>query len=108
MQQNLISKTEKVVDTSKFAKQVDLASLKSDVDDLDIDKLKAVPGDTYKVTNVIENDAIKKTVYNELVKKVYAFQTIDTGDLVKKVDYNTKIDEFERKKKPNHDEYIIT
>ena len=31
------------VDTSKFAKKVDLASLKSNVDKLDIDKLKNVP-----------------------------------------------------------------
>ena len=31
------------VDTSKFAKNVDLGSLKSNVDKLDIDKLKHVP-----------------------------------------------------------------
>ena len=31
------------VDTSKFAKKVDLANLKSNVDKLDIDKLKNVP-----------------------------------------------------------------
>ena len=33
------------VDTSKFAKNVDLASLKSNVDKLDTDKLKNVPTD---------------------------------------------------------------
>ena len=32
-----------VIDTSKFAKKIDLGSLKSDVDKLDIDKLKNVP-----------------------------------------------------------------
>ena len=32
-----------VVDTSKFAKKVDLASLKSEVDQLDIDKLEKAP-----------------------------------------------------------------
>ena len=32
-----------VVDTLSFAKKVDLASLKSDVDQLDIDQLKNVP-----------------------------------------------------------------
>ena len=31
------------VDTSNFAKKVDLASLKSNVDELDIDRLKNVP-----------------------------------------------------------------
>ena len=33
------------VDTSKFAKKVDLANLKSNVDKLDTDKLKNVPTD---------------------------------------------------------------
>ena len=32
-----------VVDTSKFAKKTDLNNLKSDLDKLDIDKLKNVP-----------------------------------------------------------------
>ena len=36
-------KNPKVVDTSSFAKIVDLASLKSSVDKLDIDKLKIAP-----------------------------------------------------------------
>ena len=31
------------VDTSKFAKKVDLASLKSEVNELDIDKLETTP-----------------------------------------------------------------
>ena len=31
------------VDTSKFAKKIDLNNLKSDLDKLDIDKLKIVP-----------------------------------------------------------------
>ena len=33
------------VDTSKFAKKVDLDSLKSNVNKLDIDKIKTVPDD---------------------------------------------------------------
>ena len=36
-------KNESEVDTSKFAKKVDLASLKSIADKLDIDQLKNVP-----------------------------------------------------------------
>ena len=32
-----------MLDTSEFAKKTDLASLKSDIDELDIDKLKTVP-----------------------------------------------------------------
>ena len=38
-------KTATGVDISKFAKKVDLAHLKSNVDKLDIDKLKNVPTD---------------------------------------------------------------
>ena len=41
------------VDTSKFAKKVHLANLKSDVNKLDIDKLKNVPT---KTTNKIKNN----------------------------------------------------
>ena len=35
---------------------------------------------------------LKKTEYNEFVKKLDAIQTTDTSDLVKKTDYDTKID----------------
>ena len=52
-------------DTSKFAKKVDLVSLKSNADKLDIDKLENTPADLGKLINVVENDAVKKTVYNE-------------------------------------------
>ena len=51
----------------KFAKEVDLASLISDIDGLDIDKLKTVSFDLYELSNVAENDNIKKAVYDELV-----------------------------------------
>ena len=37
------------VNTSDFAKKTDLASLKSDVDKLDIDKLKIVPTNLIKI-----------------------------------------------------------
>ena len=36
-------------------------------------------------------------MYDELVKKVNDIQIIYTNDLVKKADYNTKIDEIETK-----------
>ena len=76
----------------KFAKEADLASLISDIDDLDIDKLKTVSFDLYELSNVAENDNIKKAVYDELVKKFNAIQTIDAIDQVKQADYKTKID----------------
>ena len=41
--QKIIFKNATGVDTSDFAKKTDLANLKSDVDKLDIDKLKNIP-----------------------------------------------------------------
>ena len=40
---------------------------------------------------------VKKTENDKLVKNVNATETINTKDLVKKVDYNTKIVEIEKK-----------
>ena len=46
-----------------------LNSLKIKVDKLDVDKLVTVPVDLSKLSYVIKNDVVKKTEYNELVKK---------------------------------------
>ena len=40
-------------------------------------KLKAIPFDVSKLRNVVKNDVVKGTVYDELVKKVNAIQAID-------------------------------
>ena len=68
------------IDTLKVVKEVDLASLKSDADKLDINKVKIVLADLYKLSNIVENNAVNKSVYNELVKKVKAVQTNDTSN----------------------------
>ena len=39
--------------------------------------------------------SLKKTEYNELVKKVNAIQANDTSDLVRKTDYDIKIGQTE-------------
>ena len=79
------------VDTSKFAKKIDLPSLKFNVDKLDIDKLKSVSAnlsnlkskvdeldvdklalalaDLSKLSDVVKNDVVKKDVYNAKIKK---------------------------------------
>ena len=49
------------VDTSSFAIKTNLASLKTEVDKLDIDKLVLVPVDLSKLS-----DIVKKTVYDKL------------------------------------------
>ena len=69
------------VDTSDFAKKDDLASLKSDVDESDFHKLKTVPFDLSKLSSVVNNDVVKRTVYDKLVAKVNA---IDTNEFVSK------------------------
>ena len=74
------------VDTSRFALKTNLANLKTEVDKLDIDKLAPVPVDLSKLSDVVKNDVVKKTVYNKLVAKV---DNIDTSDFVLKTKYNT-------------------
>ena len=58
------------VDVSSFASKTNLAALKSEVDKIDIDKLKTAPVDLAKLTNAIENDLVKKTVYNIKVTSI--------------------------------------
>ena len=93
MQQRMI-KNITHVDTSSFALKTNLANLKTEVDKLDIDKLATVPVDLSKLSNVVKNDVVKKTVYDKLVAKV---NNIDTSGLLQKTDFNTKITEIEDK-----------
>ena len=105
------------VHTSSFALKTNLASLKTDINKVDIDKLVLVPVDLSKLRNVVKNDVVKKIEYNKLVSKVDNIDTSrfvlkinydtdkselekkisDTSGLVKKTDYNTKITEIEGK-----------
>ena len=64
------------VDTSSMKKKSDLTSLKVEVDKIDVDKLKTVPIDLSKVSNVVNNDVVKKIVYNKEVAKA---NNIDSG-----------------------------
>ena len=57
------------VDVSRFASKTNLASLKTEVDKLDIAKLTPVANDLAKLSNVVKNDVVKKTEYNKLVTK---------------------------------------
>ena len=52
-------------DTSKFAKKVDVANLKSNVDKLDIDKVGTTPVNLSKLSNLVKNDIAKKTEYKD-------------------------------------------
>ena len=81
------------VDTSSFALKSNLASLKTEVDKLDINKLVPVPVDLIKLSDVVKNDVVKKTVYNKLVAKV---NSIDTSRFVLKTSYDTNKKELEK------------
>ena len=48
------------VDVSSFASKTNLAALKSEVDKIDVDKVKTAPVDLVELTNAIENDLVKK------------------------------------------------
>ena len=67
------------VDTSIFARKSNLASLKTEFDNLDIDKLVPVPVDLSKLGDVVKNDVVTKAVYDKLVPKVH---NIDTSEFV--------------------------
>ena len=47
------------VDTSKLASKSDLTSLKAKIDKIDVDKLKTVPIDLSKLSNVVKNEVVK-------------------------------------------------
>ena len=48
------------VDTSSFALKTNLGNFKTEVDELDIDKLAPVAVDLSKLSDVVKNDVVKK------------------------------------------------
>ena len=85
------------VDTSSLALKANLASLKTEVDKLDIDKLAPVPVDLSKLS-----DVVKKAVHDKLVTKV---NNIDTSEFVLKTKYQTEKAGLE-KKIPNVTDFV--
>ena len=59
------------IDTSSFALKSNLASLETEVDKLDIDKLVvSVLVNLSKRSDAVKNDVANKSVYDQLVEKV--------------------------------------
>ena len=56
-----------------------LRNLKSKVDISDLDKLVPLLVDLRKLSDVVKNDVIKKTEYDEVDKKVNNIKTTDTS-----------------------------
>ena len=82
------------VDVSSFALKSNLASLKNEVDKLDIDKLTPVPSDLAKLSNAVKNDVVKTIAYDKLVAKV---DNIDTTGFVLKTTFDTHKLDLEKK-----------
>ena len=62
-------------DKSNLAAKSYLVRLKAEVDKIDVDTLKADLADLSKQSNVVDNDVVKKTMYDKLVTKVNAIVT---------------------------------
>ena len=60
------------VDVSSFASKTNLAALKTEVDKIDVDKVKTTPTDLAKLSNVVKNDVVQKTDYNTKVTSIEA------------------------------------
>ena len=60
------------VDVSSFASKTNLAALKTEVDKIDTDKLKTIPTDLDRLSNLVKNDVVKKTDYNTKVTSIEA------------------------------------
>ena len=58
------------VDVSSYASKTNLAALKTEVDKIDVDKLKTTTTDLAKLSNVVKNDVVKKTDYNAKVTSI--------------------------------------
>ena len=102
------------IDTSSFALKSNLASLKTEVDKLDIDKLKSLPTnlnylhskvdkldndklapvsvDLSKLNNVVKNEVVKKTEYTAKIKNIEN-KIPDITNLAAKTILNTKVNE---------------
>ena len=82
------------IDTSKLAAKSDLVSLKAEVDKIDVGKLKSVHVDLSKLSTVVKNEVVKKTVFDKLVAKV---NNIDASGFVLKIKYAADKSDLEKK-----------
>ena len=71
-----------------------MATFKTEVDKIDTDKLKTVPDDLAKLSNVVENDVVKKTEYSSLKTEV---DNIDNSSYVTKAKFENDISDNDDK-----------
>ena len=82
------------VDTSKLIANSDLASLRTKIGKTDVGKLKTIPVDLSKLSNVVNYDVVKKTVYDKIVAQV---NNINTSGFVLKTKYQNNKSDLEKK-----------
>ena len=74
------------VDVSSYATKTNLAALKTEVDKIDTDKLKTVPNDLAKLSNVVKNEVVKKTDFSADTYVTRTKFSTDTNALDDKID----------------------
>ena len=80
------------VDVSSYATKTNLAALKTEVDKIDIDKLKTAPDDLAKLSNVVKNEVVKKTDFsadNYVTKTKFSKDTNSLDNKIDKVEKKT-------------------
>ena len=113
------------VDVSSYATKTNLASLKTEVDKIDSDKLKTVPADLAKLSNVVKNDVVKKIDYSTKVTSIEAqiagltkntvdnladitkLKAIDTNSFVLKTKFSADINTLDDKIDGVQKKYLI-
>ena len=74
------------VDVSSYVTKTNLAALKTEVDKIDVDKLKTVPDDLAKLSNVVKNEVVKKTDFSADTYVTRTKFSTDTNALDDKID----------------------
>ena len=74
-------------------------NLKTNVDDLDVGKLKTIPIYLKKISDVVDNDVLKNTKFNLLKTKVNSLEKkiSDATTLIHVNQYNTDKQNLEKK-----------
>ena len=96
------------VDVSSYATKTNLADIKSEVDKIDTGKLKTVPADLAKLSNVVKNDVVKKTDYKKTsvenqiagvtkntldnLADITKLKAVDTSNFVAKTKFTADVD----------------
>ena len=73
------------VDVSSYATKTNLAALKTEVDKIDVDKLKTVPDDLAKLSNVVKNEDVK-SVDTYVTRTKFITDTNALDDRIDKVE----------------------